>query len=73
MTTYRGVSCLGGVKMSGETIAPRHRDLLVATIGLLEAALRQADEISLPDVALKICHALDLAREALESVQNGRS
>lgn len=59
--------------MSGTIIEPQHRDTLVAIVGLLETALGKADEIGLPDAAIKICHALDIAREALDSVQNERS
>lgn len=58
--------------MGGKIIESHRRDTLVATIVLLETALRKADEIGLPTVAVKICHALDLAREAFDSVQNER-
>lgn len=59
--------------MGGKIIKPHQRDNLVVTIALLETALRKADEIGLPDMAVKICHAMDIGREALGSDQNERN
>ena len=56
--------------MGGKIIEPHHRDILVSMIALLDEALRKADEVGLPDVAVKICNALDLADQALKSGQS---
>jgi hypothetical protein len=69
IATYLGVSSLVA-QMGGKNMEPRHRIVLTEVIATLEDCLRQIDDIGLADMALKLCHAIDIGRKVSESVQN---